>query len=687
MAVLTIDTQIVQTTANYTRVRVIVYATGPIETGETGSVTVYGTTRNVVNDTSIQMTESQEDGTIEIYNELLNINARNGSYGGRAALIKAQLGTSKKEILQAFNCRNSVDVFIYPTETGKIYYGDTINIVVSQSNNNNSSASVIARCAKVDTSQYYPNNSKNFASITIMSNRTTTGVVQWTIPNTWLNYITDKTQVSYINGNAKSGSVLFEVEASEGIGAVLGLDMTPTIYVPESIVPVIGNITYRDGTGLGQPGDSAINAFVQNVSSVEVWAPISGQYGAQIRTVKAFYGEKNVMRQVTSGSIDIPDETDPFELGTIAQTGDMPLTIIATDSRGRSFSKSVTLRTSAYTTPICVFQASRWNVESAHESDYSTVVRLTASGQISIVNGYTLSATLTIQGRKKGSEVWTTIGTASISGNYDEIFTKSDQSIDEIYEYQIVVIDELGFSVTSTSGVGRSTPILEFHASGKGMGIGTVAPETGLSLGMELDVIGSQDDGYSRIKISDPDHTNSTILANLSGDTLRILDQLLGIDRAFVGSHLFLDNNIALGGVTTSGGQTPILRMNTSNQVELTWTSGGLKGRVTKEIWSGTLSKGGSVTIPELPYYNLIAAKLNTSNELVYSYRPQMVNSTGTWYLGHAEISGNVQGGFWVMGATLQHTSPTKLTLKWAAAYNNTTFYSEYSITAIYGIL
>lgn len=489
MAVLTIDTQLVQTTSTYSRVRVIVYATGPIEAGETGSVIVYGTTRNVVNDASIQMTESREDGTIEIYNELLNINARNGSYGGRAALIKAQLGTSKKEILQAFNCYGSVDVFIYPTETGKIYYGDTINLVVSQSNNGNSSASVIARCAKVDTSQYYPNNSKNFASITIMSNRTTTGVVQWTIPNTWLNYITDKTQVSYINGNAKSGSVLFEVEAIAGIAAILGLDMTPTIYVPESIVPVIGDIAYKDETGLGQPDDGAINAFIQNVSSVEAWAPISGQYGAQIRTVKAFYGEKNVIRQVTSGSVDIPDENDPFELGSISQTGDMTLTITATDSRGRSSSKSIILRTSAYTTPVCVFQAQRWNVESAHESDYSTVVRLTASGQISIVNNYSLSATLTIQGRQKGVEAWTTIGTASISGNYNEIFTKTDQSVDEIYEYQIIVIDELGFSITSTSGVGKSTPILEFHASGKGMGIGTVAPENGLAI--ELPITGS----------------------------------------------------------------------------------------------------------------------------------------------------------------------------------------------------
>lgn len=34
---------------------------------------------------------------------------------------------------------------------------------------------------------------------------------------------------------------------------------------------------------------------------------------------------------------------------------------------------------------------------------------------------------------------------------------------------------------------------------------------------------------------------------------------------------------------------------------------GGLKGRVWKTIWSGSLSRGGTITISELPYYNVFA--------------------------------------------------------------------------------
>ena len=39
--------------------------------------------------------------------------------------------------------------------------------------------------------------------------------------------------------------------------------------------------------------------------------------------------------------------------------------------------------------------------------------------------------------------------------------------------------------------------------------------------------------------------------------------------------------------------------------------TGGLKGRVMKQIWSGTWT-GGSITIPELPYYNVFVAAYNS---------------------------------------------------------------------------
>lgn len=77
--------------------------------------------------------------------------------------------------------------------------------------------------------------------------------------------------------------------------------------------------------------------------------------------------------------------------------------------------------------------------------------------------------------------------------------------------------------------------------------------------------------------------------------------------------HIHLENNRAILGRLTSGSYSKMLRMNTANQVELTWTSGGLKGRVMKQLWSGTWTSG-SITVPEAPYYNMFAFALSQAS-------------------------------------------------------------------------
>ena len=72
-----------------------------------------------------------------------------------------------------------------------------------------------------------------------------------------------------------------------------------------------------------------------------------------------------------------------------------------------------------------------------------------------------------------------------------------------------------------------------------------------------------------------------------------------------ISNHVILDNTYWLQGLLNDGSAAvDILRINENNQIELNWTSGGLKGRVMKQLWSGTLSTGGSITVSELPYYH-----------------------------------------------------------------------------------
>ena len=108
-----------------------------------------------------------------------------------------------------------------------------------------------------------------------------------------------------------------------------------------------------------------------------------------------------------------------------------------------------------------------------------------------------------------------------------------------------------------------------------------------------------------------------------------------------------------------------------------------------KQIWSGTLSEGGTITVSELPYYNLLAARMVGNDEIMHCFRPELSTANGSWYFGHAEISGNAGGGFWILGAVFKQNSATSLTLMRCRGYNDTGGNSEitYKINALYGIL
>lgn len=55
--------------------------------------------------------------------------------------------------------------------------------------------------------------------------------------------------------------------------------------------------------------------------------------------------------------------------------------------------------------------------------------------------------------------------------------------------------------------------------------------------------------------------------------------------------------------------------------IDSVWTLGGLRGRHMKLLWSGTLNVGGTITIPELPYYNQLLVRFYGGVTTVPMYR------------------------------------------------------------------
>ena len=100
-------------------------------------------------------------------------------------------------------------------------------------------------------------------------------------------------------------------------------------------------------------------------------------------------------------------------------------------------------------------------------------------------------------------------------------------------------------------------------------------------------------------------------------------------------SHVCMRQNAGIYWRLTSGSDFNVLRMNTSNQVEFNWTSGGLKGRVRKQLWAGTWTSG-YLTISDLPYYNvfLIGFSATENDDYENGYLVACRNAAGNVIAG-----------------------------------------------------
>lgn len=423
---------------------------------------------------------------------------------------------------------------------------------------------------------------------------------------------------------------------------------SPKFDLPSSAVPKIDSINPTDDKGYR----NTYGVYVGTKSILRVGTSCSGIYGSTITKIEHTIDEL---------AVSTTDPSIAKLIGVLNQSGSRILKTIITDSRGRTATRNTTITVAAYVAPTLTFQANRWDTVNNQENDGSNIVRLDGEGTVPNINGKAVAGNkLQFKWRLKGNTAWTTAATFTFTGpNVTKIQNVSNQSVDNQYEYQAILTDAFGVTVTSESSVGKAKPVLEFNASGLGMGIGTVAPETGLDVGMQTNFKGTAEDGYSRIQITDPDGSESVILANLSGSTLQLLVNALGsYDKALVGSHIFMQNNKSIGGLTTSGAQTPILKMNTSNLLEFTWPSGGVRGRVGKQIWEGTASPGSTITVPELPYYNIFVIYDGGSRGGI-AVRTTFGAASWIWGLTHEPQTNNI----WLkaFGALVNPDDPTKL--------------------------
>ena len=140
-----------------------------------------------------------------------------------------------------------------------------------------------------------------------------------------------------------------------------------------------------------------------------------------------------------------------------------------------------------------------------------------------------------------------------------------------------------------------------------------------------------------------------------------------------------------------------ILKKNTSGQVEFNWTSSGLGGRAWKVLWTGTWSSG-TITISDLPYYNLLLLKPSGGYNMIPVWRSRgNSGARGTIFRGvggyaYEAKNGDSANGVGAFDGTVDSTG-TKLTMTkchyWANYYksDNANISNPETIGVIIGVL
>lgn len=207
--------------------------------------------------------------------------------------------------------------------------------------------------------------------------------------------------------------------------------------------------------------------------------------------------------------------------------------------------------------------------------------------------------------REGGSWFDSTVTASGMSGHVEKKTVGLMLSTENSYEIRILVTDDKG----STEYIGTlpaTKYIIDFSPEG-GIGFGKPAPDD-QTIRCYKDfyhespvyVVGGQS-----IYFEDSDGEYSIRLVRGSQPGMLTTN----LDRWDINGDLYIDNvhlrnNMALMGQLTSGSYSAIVKLNSSDQVELNWTSGGLRGRVRKQLWVGTWSSG-SLTLAEVPFYNM----------------------------------------------------------------------------------
>lgn len=267
--------------------------------------------------------------------------------------------------------------------------------------------------------------------------------------------------------NSTSGTVTIKCNTKKS-GTVIGTKtVLLTAKVPASVVPTISSVAVSEAT---EGVAAQFQEFVKDKSQLTVSVAAAGAKGSTIKS----YSTTILGNVHTAASFT----TDP-----VTEAGQVKLTTVVTDSRGRTAKKETTITVLDYKTPVTTeFKAYRVDLdgEAKNDGEYLSVAY---AYEVAPVENRNIAHAV-IEYKRSTDTAWSTtplLEMYDLEGSgvvqFEQVFTSDYQ-----YDIRLTVTDWFGESATYTATLPTAKVIFDIKANGNGMAFGKTAEIDGLEV-------------------------------------------------------------------------------------------------------------------------------------------------------------------------------------------------------------
>ena len=289
---------------------------------------------------------------------------------------------------------------------------------------------------------------------------TGTNTFSATIPHSWL-------------PSSTSGTISVVLSTYSGSTFIASTTKNVTANVPTSVVPSVGGFT----AAIAANGLSGL--YVQSKTTTKLTASASAGDGATISSY--LYSGPDVYTSTTSNTITT---------GTIQTSGTLTYTVLVTDSRGRTASKTVQIYVYPYAGPSIGTVSVQRCDSSGNLTESGTYAKYTVNSSYYAVNGNNTRTVTVAYSSNNGSSysAETTLQTATdTAGTKTGVYGGGAFALASAYILRFTIKDAYGATSTITAPLQSAQRPINISPNGKGVSIGGMSTKDGFECSFDAD--------------------------------------------------------------------------------------------------------------------------------------------------------------------------------------------------------